>query len=163
MNQFTRYKSISIIAILGSILSIVYLFTSYIPLLGLIGILIGTIFPALKYRLDSYHYNRELFSKRLMLFEKLQNLVDKIHCNYRSENILDTLLREFDVEIFNEGQFYFKFNTVKFLEIFRSNLIDLHNDSKYENNRGAIDDFFGSLKIRGTLAKNFPELHLSLF
>ncbi|HAU1796533.1 TPA: hypothetical protein JBJ46_14900 [Legionella pneumophila] len=149
MNLFTRYKSISVIAVFGSILSIVYLFTNYIPLLGLLGVLIGAIFPALKYRLDSYHYNRELFSKRLMLFEKLQNLVNEIHCNYRSKNKLDAFLREFDVEIFNEGQFYFKINTVKFLEEFRSKLIDLYNDSKYKNNRDTIDEFFGSLKIRG--------------
>ena len=146
-----------------TLLCIIFLFTNYTPILGIIAVLIGTIFPALKYRLDSYHYNLKLFDDRRLVFEKLESLINQIHQDYGSSPKVDFFLNQFDKEIYSTGRFIFKRNTLSFLNQFRNNLIDLYNKDAYKNRRDEIDSFFGEVKVRGKLTEHFPELMLSLF
>jgi len=157
-----RYMYTSFVIVLSGILTILYLYNGETKFLGLIGILVASLFPALKYRLDTFYYNLKLYPKRLEIFEHLQILIKELHGDYTEQSSITKFLTSFDNRIYHEARFYFLDETVNFLDGFRNNLITLKSDQS-KNDRTKIDHYFGKLITRGELEKHFPELKLSAF
>lgn len=127
--------------------------------------LFGTVFIALKYKLDQANYHKDLFEKRLVIFLKIDELLSEFFQNkYAAEAGWRLLSKELDV-IYRRSYFLFSRKTYQFISKFRQALIyvSMNSNSDDPNTIKTIDQensFLSKLLDGQNLSINFPELKI---
>lgn len=147
----------------------------YFPNKGSISVLaasFGSIFVALKYRLDQASYNKSLFEERYAIFTKIDELISAYWQQKDTEgNTIDFrfFTKELD-SIYRKSYFLFGPKTRQFLDDFRKAILDLSyqkgNNLPDDADKKSIDEaknLLATLIYQQNLSKHFPELKIDLY
>lgn len=135
----------------------------------------GSIFIALKYKLDEANYNKDLFEKRYEVFSVIDKFLwdychtsnDQVNSEASYKTWKYDLIKEIDF-IWRKNYFLFGRETSVFIKKFRTSIIDGslygHPVGKgYSSQKSEANDFLVNLLGDiDTLPENFPELKISL-
>ncbi|MES2204774.1 MAG: hypothetical protein V4496_06090 [Pseudomonadota bacterium] len=135
----------------------------------------GSIFVALKYKLDEANYNKDLFEKRYEVFSVIDKVLwdyyhpsnDQVNSVASYKTWKDDLIKEIDF-IWRKSYFLFGRETSAFIKKFRTSIVDGNSyghsvGEGYSLQESKANEFMANL-LDGidTLPENFPELKISL-
>lgn len=130
----------------------------------------GSIFAALKYKLDQANYHKSLFKKRNKIFKKVDKILSDLNHDYNKQEILkkmDSIYRQSYLLFSDETyQFISEFKEAVSFIIYKTSALNnptSPDDIKFKKKVEQAQKFLNSLLDGQNLTKRFPELKIDTY